>query len=169
MRHIDRGGEAGPAALDARDRANLTELERARAHQGKAAKKRNGKKESFEFAAYKADEVKRRLEELFHGKCAYCETYYSASAPVDVEHYRPKGAVSEDDKHPGYWWLAMAWDNLLPSCIDCNRKRKQIVVKPSTSVAELRTLGTTPDGRPIGSGKRTVFRSPRMGPAPSRN
>ncbi|MEF9674035.1 hypothetical protein QNM99_25505 [Pseudomonas sp. PCH446] len=45
---------------------------------------------------------------------------------MDVEHYRPKGAVSEDASHPGYWWVAMDWDNLLPSCIDCNRKRKQV-------------------------------------------
>ena len=47
--------------------------------------------------------MKRRLDLLFHGKCAYCETFYSASAPVDVEHYRPKGAVSEDPSHPGYY------------------------------------------------------------------
>jgi hypothetical protein len=24
---------------------------------------------------------------------------------------------------PGYYWLAANWDNLLPSCIDCNRRR----------------------------------------------
>ncbi|MHC8334139.1 HNH endonuclease family protein [Pseudomonas sp. LB3P25] len=80
-----------------------------------------------EFAVYKSDSVKKQLDKLFHGKCAYCESFFASTAPVDVEHYRPKGAVNEDADHPGYWWLGMDWDNLLPSCIDCNRKRKQMM------------------------------------------
>jgi hypothetical protein len=28
-------------------------------------------------------------------------------------------------QRPGYHWLASRWDNLLPSCIDCNRPRGQ--------------------------------------------
>jgi uncharacterized protein (TIGR02646 family) len=83
------------------------------------------KRDVFPFSVYKADAVKARLEELFHGKCAYCESLYASQAPVDVEHFRPKGEVEEDLIHPGYWWLAMDWTNLLPSCIDCNRRRKQ--------------------------------------------
>ena len=133
MRAVSRGNQPAPACLDAADKKGLTELQRARAHELNA----NPKKGSFEFAIYKHDEVKLRLNALFHGKCAYCETFYSASAPVDVEHYRPKGAVSEDETHPGYWWLAMRWDNVLPSCIDCNRKRKQRVPLISTSLADL--------------------------------
>ena len=43
-------------------------------------------------------EVKAALEKLFYGKCAYCETFYSVQAPVDVEHYRPKSAVEGDDE-----------------------------------------------------------------------
>lgn len=89
------------------------------------------------FSVYKSDSVKKRLDELFHGKCAYCESFYASTAPVDVEHYRPKGAVHEDASHPGYWWLAMDWDNLLPSCIDCNRKRKQVVPKLSAKLLTL--------------------------------
>ena len=153
MRAVNRGTDPPPPGLDARDRNNLTELERARAHQSNPAPNKG----SFKFSAYKDGEVKRRLEQLFHGKCAYCETYYSASAPVDIEHYRPKGAVSEDPAHPGYWWLAMSWDNLLPSCIDCNRKRKQVVVQPGTSLAELQRLSRTSDGRVKGSGKKDSF------------
>jgi hypothetical protein len=46
---------------------------------------------------------------------------------VDIEHYRPKGAVVDHGqlRKPGYYWLAASWDNLLPSCIDCNRSRTQ--------------------------------------------
>jgi uncharacterized protein (TIGR02646 family) len=132
MRKVPRTG-ASPAALGAKDKSGLTELDRARAHVQSAAAK-----VGFPFKAYKHDEVRQRLEELFHGKCAYCETFYRMSAPVDIEHFRPKNSVSEDPAHPGYWWIAMAWDNLLPSCLDCNRKRKQHLVASSASLVELR-------------------------------
>ncbi|EKN4790090.1 HNH endonuclease [Yersinia enterocolitica] len=122
-----------PSALNAKKRDGTTELERSRAHYAVEREK----KESYDFVAYKADEVKWRLNALFHYKCAYCESFFSASAPVDIEHYRPKGAVSEDAAHPGYWWLAMDWDNLLPSCIDCNRKRKQRLVDGATELSVL--------------------------------
>ncbi len=82
----------------------------------------------FNFKAYKAAEVKKALTRLFHAKCAYCETYYGASQPMDVEHWRPKGEVHEGEtKLGGYWWLASDWENLYPSCIDCNRGRKHRV------------------------------------------
>jgi hypothetical protein len=74
------------------------------------------------------------LLRLSHQKCAYCECIITASQPGDVEHYRPKGRIRDEDgkivkteagsDHPGYWWLAYRWDNLLPACIDCNRRRK---------------------------------------------
>jgi uncharacterized protein (TIGR02646 family) len=77
------------------------------------------------------------LLELFHGKCAYCETVITSSQPGDVEHYRPKGRIRDEQgrilkvringdeiEHPGYWWLAYDWHNLLPACIDCNRRRR---------------------------------------------
>jgi uncharacterized protein (TIGR02646 family) len=96
------------------------------------------KRAAFPFKAYKADEVKQRLEALFHGKCAYCESYFASQAPVDVEHYRPKGAVEGEPNHPGYWWLAMEWTNLLPSCLDCNRRRRQMA--PSGAISDLKLL-----------------------------
>ncbi len=117
------------------------------------------KTKSFTFKTYKRPEIKQLLEDMFHGKCAYCETFYSAAQPMDVEHYRPKGAVSEDDTHDGYWWLAMKWDNLLPSCIDCNRKRKQIT--PVGDVRQVRLIRNgSPDfshGTVLASGKKDSF------------
>ncbi|PTP68688.1 retron system putative HNH endonuclease [Vibrio splendidus] len=71
------------------------------------------------FECYKDDSIKDALNKLFHGKCAYCESIYTSTQPVDIEHFRPKGTTS------GYWWLAAVWENLLPSCIDCNRRRYQ--------------------------------------------
>lgn len=86
---------------------------------------------SFPFAAYKSQDVKLALAQLFHGKCAYCESRYAGTQPMDVEHFRPKGGVQDVDAQgkpvlsDGYPWLAARWANLLPSCIDCNRPRTQ--------------------------------------------
>ena len=59
------------------------------------------------------------------GRCAYCEGRNSAGEFGDAEHYRPKGEVTENRKpisHPGYYWLAYEWYNLLLSCKKCNSK-----------------------------------------------
>jgi uncharacterized protein (TIGR02646 family) len=85
----------------------------------------------FDFKAYRGDDVKAALHQLFRGKCAYCESRYAGTQPMDVEHWRPKGGVEEigpDGRRrliDGYPWLAARWTNLLPSCIDCNRPRTQ--------------------------------------------
>jgi hypothetical protein len=63
------------------------------------------------------------LFEAFHRKCAYCEVNHSDGYPLQVEHYRPKGEVTEDRKlieHLGYFWLAYEWWNLVLSCNNCN-------------------------------------------------
>ena len=79
------------------------------------------------------------LDNVFHGKCAYCETFTEAGQWGDAEHYRPKGRVdycdppgtelrraqTEDENgqpmdHPGYFWLAYHWENLFPACQKCN-------------------------------------------------
>lgn len=72
-------------------------------------------------------ELKWHLFDLFHGKCAYCESKPIAVTTGDVEHYRPKAKVTGDNNwpgdpdHPGYYWLAYDTNNLLPSCELCNR------------------------------------------------
>ncbi len=148
MRAVNRGTRQPPAALKARNAAGLTELERVRSHLN-AVLPAGQKRKPFPFLAYKAEEVKRRLEELFHGKCAYCESFYGSQAPVDVEHYRPKGSIEGEPHHTGYWWLAMDWCNLLPSCLDCNRRRKQL---NPTTISDLKVLYDT-----MLSGKQDSF------------
>lgn len=86
--------------------------------------------EKFTFSAYSDTAVRHGLNAVFHFKCAYCEAYFGATQPVAVEHYRPKsGYVGVDSKlkRPGYYWLAATWENLLPSCTDCNTARRQEV------------------------------------------
>lgn len=61
--------------------------------------------------------VRTALREIFYNKCAYCE---STECKPEVEHYRPKAAVTGINGHQGYYWLCYEWTNLLPSCRYCN-------------------------------------------------
>ncbi len=107
----------------------------------------NGQKPSFNENLYKRKSIKNDLffskESPFYGKCAYCETNIVDFQRGDIEHFRPKAAVANEidepvflqdhqgkpsqDKngqpisHPGYYWLAYDWQNLLPSCTVCNQ------------------------------------------------
>lgn len=154
MRAADRNSLSSPEVLTKLDKGGPKELVKARIWRDDT----DPKKKSFPFKAYKHAEVKATLEALFHGKCAYCESFYSAQAPVDVEHFRPKGAVQGADDHPGYWWIAMDWENLLPSCIDCNRRRRQPTPVPTGSLSDLHN-GTV---KVQNTGKKDVF--PVAGP-----
>jgi hypothetical protein len=69
--------------------------------------------------------LKEHLQYLNDQKCAYCDGSYVAFCYGDVEHFRPKAAVTEDPTHPGYWWLAYEPSNYLPSCQLCNQDAKQ--------------------------------------------
>jgi uncharacterized protein (TIGR02646 family) len=87
--------------------------------------KKNRPKE-FPFAVYRDRSVRDALEQLFLSKCAYCETKIGAADESEIEHWRPKAVVKEDDgfRQPGiYHWLASSWENLLLSCLKCNRPR----------------------------------------------
>lgn len=153
MRKAPRGDKAPPAALS-KPVQGQTELERAQAHYADPYDPKAG---SYEFKVYKAAEVKQRLDELFFGKCAYCETFYASSAPVDIEHYRPKAAVEGEPDHRGYWWLAMAWENLLPSCIDCNRRRKQPTPQPGANLTALDQTARFSASKIVLTGKKDLF------------
>jgi uncharacterized protein (TIGR02646 family) len=93
-------------------------------------------KKTFKFTAYGKKPVRDALNEAFGFKCAYCETYFGAAQPVAVEHYRPKSGylVAGKMQKPGYYWIAAAWDNLLPSCTDCNSPRTQTLADGTTMV-----------------------------------
>jgi len=54
------------------------------------------------------------LLELYHSKCAYCESKLGESVYPQSEHHRPKNI---------YWWLGYEWSNLLPVCQICNTKK----------------------------------------------
>jgi len=63
------------------------------------------------------------------GQCAYCEGRYAAGGFCDAEHYRPKNEVTEAREpvsHPGYFWLAYEWYNLLLACRKCNSAHRDL-------------------------------------------
>lgn len=111
------------------------------------------------------------MDNVFHHKCAYCETSLTeARQDADAEHFRPKLAVNYKEKpeqsnrkyipakvvdvsqnppeeidHPGYFWLAYNWKNLLPACRYCNSKdgkKNQFPVAQSKFVFLVRMTDT---------------------------
>ena len=100
--------------------------------------------------------VRAALHEAFHDKCAYCESPGLSSAPLGVEHFRPKGGAigadgSESREH--YWWLTYTWSNLLLACSDCNR------AKGSRFPVDGPRAGPGDDVR----GERSLLLDPRLG------
>jgi hypothetical protein len=74
--------------------------------------------------------LKEHLITLFRSKCAYCETRCRVDSWGEVEHYRPKGKVTDEnqveiklangDPHPGYYWQAYDHLNYVLACSICN-------------------------------------------------
>ena len=91
---------------------------------------------------YKVDSVQKKLIEIYHLKCAYCEKNL-LDAPKHIEHYRPKDT---------YYWLAYSWDNLLLSCGSCNSSKgtkfqikKTIVTCNNESFEDIHHIGNSYD------------------------
>jgi uncharacterized protein (TIGR02646 family) len=66
--------------------------------------------------------LREAFDAFSYGKCWYTESKNPGSDD-DIDHFRPKGRVAEDDKHGGYYWLAFDWTNLRLSCHRANRPR----------------------------------------------
>jgi len=83
----------------------------------------------FEIKAniYGSPQVREALGVLQHGKCCYCESRPSPTSAGRIDHFRPKGAVRQDKGntklHPGYYWLAYRWGNLVLACETCNSRK----------------------------------------------
>ena len=86
---------------------------------------KSGELRSKHFKSLWSDsKVKDFLYRSQHGKCCYCERKRD-KRETDVEHFRPKAEVEEKENHPGYWWLAYSWGNLLIACKKCNQEYKK--------------------------------------------
>jgi uncharacterized protein (TIGR02646 family) len=91
---------------------------------------------------YKVGSVQKRLNEIYHLKCAYCEQKL-LDAPKHIEHYRPKDT---------YYWLAYSWDNLLLCCSACNSAKgdrfaikNSVVTYSNEAFCDIHSLGSNYD------------------------
>jgi hypothetical protein len=131
MIHVTRPSRLAPKAWVTRARAETHDAIAAYKAAVKASrnlKAHDAKLEfSFNYQVYGDALLRDALNHVYGYKCAYCESFFGATQPVAVEHYRPKGEVIEGRQRikPGYYWLAATWQNLLPSCTDCNSPRRQ--------------------------------------------
>lgn len=140
MRLVDRATVREPKSLADPSAAVTDEASAARLYYQTYNPLAKGAK-GFNFKEYKGYDVQYQLRTLFYNKCAYCESDLGDN--LEVEHFRPKGGVTEDRTHTGYWWLAHTWTNLLPSCIACNQKRRQHLVTEAMTIEQLTSLLAT--------------------------
>jgi uncharacterized protein (TIGR02646 family) len=63
--------------------------------------------------------AKTALAAVSFDKCWYCECKQERS-DLHVDHFRPKGRVTGEKDHAGYWWLAFDWRNFRLACTFCN-------------------------------------------------
>jgi uncharacterized protein (TIGR02646 family) len=131
MRRVSRPDTLAPEAWVTKAKAETQQAidaYKAAVSAFRKSKKRDKKLEfTFKYVVYGDIPLRDALNEVYGYKCAYCESFFGATQPVAVEHYRPKGEVIEGTARvkPGYYWLAATWQNLLPSCTDCNSPRRQ--------------------------------------------
>ncbi len=125
MIRVERPNEAPPMLLS---RGNTATQQDHEAYDGHPDAYRSGvSKFTFSDNIYGSDEIREILATLQHDKCCYCESKPRATSPLQIDHFRPKGAVRQSKGseriHPGYYWLAYRWDNLVLACEECNRKK----------------------------------------------
>jgi hypothetical protein len=158
MKYIDRQSVDVPASLSGPSAAITLEKDCAERHyltydpSDPAAK-------AYRFVEYAPYDVKHALEKMSREKCAYCEG--ALGDGLNVEHFRPKGPVIEAKGHPGYWWLAHSWTNLLPSCNGCNQRLRQHLVTESMTEDELAVLLASRPRRSHGKGNQFPIKGVR--------
>lgn len=58
--------------------------------------------------------IKNTLLMMSHNKCFYCETQFSDSGDLEIEHFHPKSLYQDE---------VVKWENLLLACSSCNRHK----------------------------------------------
>ncbi|PFD04500.1 AAA family ATPase [Bacillus cereus] len=79
---------------------------------------------SYQLSKSVSNETRKNLVMNFNNKCAYCESKIDSIAQIN--NYRPIGGARNSDGEVSkehYWWLKFEWDNLLPTCPECNANK----------------------------------------------
>lgn len=135
MIRIDRAAVPEPPAL--RSEAVLRERQRMAEFFRLPYDKRAQTRYDFETSLLwsPGGEVRMALMQLFHQKCAYCESPLGSGGGQrpNLEHFRPKANARNADGKVDpdhYWWLFYEWENLYVCCQECNvNKRDQFPVR----------------------------------------
>ena len=124
MIYINREAIAEPEVFRSQKIKKLKES--AREHFTKLKRTKGKLKFNWDVSWYR--KIRSPLNNLFHGKCAYCESHLDNHLG-DIELFRPKNrAMNLDGKiDEGYWWLAHEWRNFYLVCEVCNRRYKRPV------------------------------------------
>jgi hypothetical protein len=148
----------------------------------KDAKEKDLSEIDFKLDAGIWSELKKwMLKNITYNKCAYCEKILTTDEKetiyYDAEHYRPKAKVSMKGSskdvqttdefgnkitHPGYFWIAYDYNNLLPSCKICNsgtgKQNQHPVKKTYTIIRNVKDIDKTKlAGRCIESPRRKDY------------
>jgi hypothetical protein len=140
MRHVDMELLPVPHDWEARAEQALNELRneimRAEADALVAGADAEGVADARKKAISEGLALKRRtdlwrelaaeLGKLRKGKCWYSESRNPAS-DKDIDHFRPKNRIEDEDGHEGYWWLAFKWQNYRYASAWCNQWRNDKV------------------------------------------
>ncbi len=125
MRFIDRQSVEEPGILRSRRVEEAKKAVRDYLDQDEGMRRQT--RMQFYPELYSNDEVKARVNELFDGKCTYCESHVTVSSNGMTEHFRPKQNAGNDMKSTQleyYNWLAYDWENLYLSCPICNQNKR---------------------------------------------
>ncbi len=124
MIHIDRNRIPKPAILKSERVVQEVEQELAKAREFYVQYASERYQRRFKWHREWWTRVRTELTELFHGKCAFCESSL-AGEQGDVLHLRPMAqAVNLDGTtSDGYWWLAYEWTNLYLACPRCSQMK----------------------------------------------
>lgn len=160
LRKLNRNSIPAPISLSGPSLSVKNETEDAEAYYADCIPWSAGHK-AYSFKAYRSRNIKAALRQLAGGNCAYCESKIGGVGARQVEHYRPKGSVEGDPNHSGYWWLALDWDNLLPTCRDCNQSLRQHIVTEDMTREEVEELNSKDPTHSFGKASQFDIRGTR--------
>jgi hypothetical protein len=81
-------------------------------------------------SVWQKDYIREALLKMSNGKCCYCECEVNvAGSDLHVEHFHPKKIYENE---------VLRWDNLLPSCVRCNRNKGTLDTKKTLIVHPIR-------------------------------
>ena len=146
MIHIDRT-RAVPESLRGSAVEELRKL--LISHYSVDERKRRQLRAKLDYSLLKYPDIRAALDEMFRGKCAYCEQ--PLDSPEWELHRPPKNArgfkVEASPEH--YWWLAYEWENMYLSCPVCNRNKGTMFPTEADRVSADVKSGHFPTGRAL--------------------